>query len=140
MKYLYLVLFAMLFTACSEEIADLSVDEFIAANNLTTKELDKGVHIVINEPGNDTKPHINSRVVVNYVGKLTNGNQFDANSNIEFQLSGLIEGWRIGLKEIGEGGSCKLIVPPGAGYGGQVSPKIPANSVLVFDMDLIEVK
>jgi FKBP-type peptidyl-prolyl cis-trans isomerase len=139
MKYVYLALLTMSFFACSEEIADLTTEEYIEVNNLTTIELDQGVHIVIDEAGNDKKPQINSKVKVNYEGRLTNGVLFDSGSNVEFQLSGLIEGWRIGLKEIGEGGSCKLIIPPGAGYGGQSIGIIPPNSVLVFDMDLIEV-
>lgn len=139
MKYLYIVLLSMTFLACGEEVADLTAEEYIAVNNLTTKELDKGVHIVIEEEGNDVKPHSNSSVKVNYVGKLTNGTQFDSGSNVSFQLTKLIEGWRIGLKELGEGGSCTLIVPPSAGYGSSAVGIIPPNSVLVFDMDLLEV-
>ena len=139
MKYLYIVLVSMLFVACGDSFADLSVDEYIEVNKLTTKELDKGVHIVIDNAGNNVKPNINSEVKLNYVGKLTDGTQFDSGSNIKFQLSNLIEGWKIGLKEIGEGGSCKLIVPPGAGYGSSNTGIIPPNSVLVFDMELLEV-
>lgn len=140
MKYLILTLMAFSFFACSDEVADLTVEEYIAANNLTTKALDKGVHIVIDRPGNDTKPNINSSVVVNYIGRLTDGTEFESKSNQEFQFSRLIEGWRIGLKELGEGGSCTLIIPPSVGYGGESSSTIPANSVLVFETDLIEVK
>ena len=140
MKYIYLAIISVSFLACGETIADLSVDEYIVANKLITRELDKGVHIAVDIQGNDTKPNINSKVTVNYVGKLTNGVEFDSGSNKVFQLSGLIEGWKIGLKEIGEGASCTLIIPPGAGYGGSANGSIPANSVLVFDMDLIKVE
>jgi FKBP-type peptidyl-prolyl cis-trans isomerase len=139
MKYFYILCLATLYIACGTEVDDLSVEEYITVNNLTTKELDKGVHIVINNGGNEKKPNINSKVKVNYEGRLTNGILFDSGSNVEFQLAGLIEGWRIGLKEIGEGGSCKLIIPPNAGYGDRAVGIIPPNSVLVFDMDLIEV-
>ena len=82
--------------ACGSTVADLSVDEYIAANNLVTKELDKGVHIAVDIVGNDTKPNINSKVTVNYVGKLTNGTVFDSGTDKDFQVAGLIEGWRIG--------------------------------------------
>ena len=140
MKYLYIFLIAIMFTACGDEIADLTVEEYIEENNLVTTELDEGVHIIIEEEGNDRRPNINSTVTVNYVGKLTNGAQFHSNTNIDLYMSRLIEGWRIGLKEIGEGGSCTLIIPPSAGYGSNATSSIPANSVLVFDMDLITVK
>jgi len=127
-------------SACGDEVADLTVDEYIELNNLVTEELDEGVHIIIDRPGNDRKPNINSTVYVNYIGKLTNGIEFDSGSNTKLQMSRLIEGWRIGLKEIGEGGSCTMIIPPSAGYGSSASGSIPANSVLVFEMDLIEVE
>lgn len=140
MKYIYFALLGTLFLSCGDAVADLTTDEYIAVNNLITKELDKGVHIVIDNPGNDIKPNINSKITVNYTGKLTNGVVFDSGSNKTFQLFNLIEGWRIGLKELGEGGSCQLIIPPGAGYGGSATGSIPANSVLVFDMDLIKVE
>lgn len=140
MKYTYLVFLSLIFIACGDDVADMTVEEYIAVNNLTTMELDEGVHIVINEAGNDVKPHSNSMVEVNYVGELTNGVQFDSGSNVTFQMTNLIQGWKIGLKELGEGGSCKLIVPPGAGYGSNEVGVIPANSVLVFDMELLKVK
>ena len=78
----------------------MTVEEYIAVNNLTTMELDEGVHIIINDAGNDVKPHSNSMVEVNYVGELTNGVQFDSGSNITFQMTNLIQGWKIGLKEL----------------------------------------
>ena len=140
MKYLFFTLLIIGMMSCGSEVADLTVDEYITENNLETEELDKGVHIVVIEPGNDTKPNLNSRVVVNYEGKLTDGTVFDSGSNIEFPLNGLIEGWRIGLQQIGEGGTCQLIIPPDAGYGSSATGIIPPNSVLVFTLDLIEVK
>ncbi|MEM9549509.1 MAG: FKBP-type peptidyl-prolyl cis-trans isomerase [Bacteroidota bacterium] len=139
-RYLFVLMSLLFLVACGGDVADLTVEEYIEANNLETTELDSGVHISIDRPGNNRKPNINSTVVVNYKGFLTNGNVFDQRSNQEFQLAGLIEGWRIGLKEIGEGGSCTLVIPPGAGYGSSANGTIPANSVLVFEMDLLEVK
>ena len=140
MKYLYFALLTFSLISCGDDVADLTVDEYIAAKNLETIELDKGVHIAIERPGNDTKPNINSKVSVNYRGTLTDGTEFDSGSNVDFQLANLIEGWRIGLKELGEGGSCTLIIPPDVAYGSRETVTIPAHSVLVFDMDLIEVK
>ena len=140
MRYIYIFLTLCFLSACGDGVADLTVEEYIAEKNLETIELDEGVHIAIEAPGNNLKPNINSTITVNYVGMLTNGSVFDSGSDVTFQLAGLIQGWRIGLKEIGEGGSCTLIIPPNAGYGSQSTGSIPANSVLVFEMDLLEVK
>lgn len=140
MKYIYFILTVIIFSACGETVADLTVDEYIEINNLETEELDKGVHIIIDEPGNDRRPSINSSVTVNYIGMLTDGSIFESNTDTKLQMARLIEGWRIGLKQLGEGGSCTLIIPPSAGYGNRESNLIPANSVLVFEMDLIKVE
>lgn len=117
----------------------LTVDEYIAENNLTTVELDKGVHIAVHAQGSEERPSASSNVRVNYVGKLTNELIFDQGENVSFGLSNLIEGWRIGLQELGEGGSCTLVIPAEAGYGSAGSGSIPPNAPIVFEIDLLEV-
>lgn len=117
----------------------LSVEEYIAENNLDTELLEKGVHIVVNEQGSDMKPSIDSQITVNYTGKLTNELVFDQGENVTFLLGNLIEGWQIGLSTLGEGGSCTLVIPAEVGYGSSGSGSIPPNSALVFEIDLLEV-
>jgi FKBP-type peptidyl-prolyl cis-trans isomerase len=77
--------------------------------------------------------------VVNYKGTLTDGSEFDSNNNISLSLNNVIRGWQVGLQEIGVGGSCTLIIPASAGYGSQSRDGIPSNSVLVFDIDLLDI-
>ena len=71
-----------------------SIEEYISDEELETTELEKGVHIVIHDPGNDTKPTSTSTVVVDYVGRLTNSLVFDQGANVSFPLGNLIEGWQ----------------------------------------------
>ena len=139
MKNVFFFLAMVIIMASCSDDPGLSVEEYIMDNNLVTQELDRGVHIVIHEEGNNVKPNINSAIRINYEGKLTNGNVFDSGDNVVFQLKNLIEGWRIGLKEIGKGGSCTLIIPPASGYGSSEVGSIPANSTLVFNIDLLDV-
>ncbi len=114
-----------------------AADDYVLENGLITQVLSGGVHIVIHDAGDtDKKPTINSSVVATYEGRLTDGTIFDSAENASFQLSGVIQGWQIGLQEIGEGGSCTLIIPPSAGYGGIQTGNIPPNSVLIFDVDM----
>lgn len=117
-----------------------AADDFVKENNLTTTVLPYGVHIIITKPGSDVKPTLQDRVRVKYSGRLVNGEVFDSNDDISFALSSVILGWQVGIPEIGEGGSCTLIVPPLAGYGSSARPSIPANSVLIFDVELFEVQ
>jgi len=116
-----------------------TIEEYIADNELNTVELEKGVHIAVNEQGSEVRPTLENKVTVNYIGKLTNELVFDQGQNVQFELAKLIEGWQIGLQEIGEGGSCTLVVPSEVAYGSAGAGSIPPNAPIVFDIDLISV-
>ena len=84
-----------------------------------------------------------STVTVQYVGVLyKGGKQFDASWNdgsgqpVSFPLSGVIKGWQQGIPGMKVGGRRELIIPPSLGYGPTPQSKIPANSTLVFVIDL----
>ena len=85
----------------------------------------------------------NSTVNVQYVGELyKGGKQFDASWNdgsgqpVSLPLSGVIKGWQQGIPGMKVGGRRELIIPPSLGYGATAQSKIPANSTLVFVIDL----
>lgn len=136
---LFILSLCFIISSCGEERPGLSVEEYIATNNLTTTELAEGVHIIIHAPGTGSKPNINNDIRIAYEGRLTDGTVFDSKASWDSPLSGLIKGWQIGIPEIAIGGSCTLIIPPEAGYGSREVVNIPANSVLVFDIDLIDI-
>jgi len=84
-----------------------------------------------------------STVTVQYVGVLyKGGKQFDASWNdgsgqpVQLPLSGVIKGWQQGIPGMRVGGRRELIIPPSLGYGSAAQAKIPANSTLVFVIDL----
>lgn len=87
-------------------------------------------------------------VTVQYVGMLTNGTVFDASRNhgdagFTFQLGAgqVIKGWDMGVAGMKVGGKRKLTIPSALAYGDQaVGGVIPANSTLVFEVELIGVK
>jgi FKBP-type peptidyl-prolyl cis-trans isomerase FkpA len=58
---------------------------------------------------------------------------------IVFPLNGVIEGWTEGIPYFKEGGSGKLLVPSALAYGRQGSGSIAPNTVLIFDVELIDV-
>ncbi len=87
-------------------------------------------------------------VTVNYVGSLTNGTVFDASANhgtsgFTFNLGAgqVIKGWDLGIVGMKEGGKRKLIIPASLAYGNQaIGNVIPANSTLVFEVELVKVQ
>lgn len=79
-------------------------------------------------------------VLVSYKGTLAGGKEFDSNPRAAFPVQGLVPGFSEALKKMQRGGSYKLCIPPALGYGAQANERIPANSTLLFDVDLIDFK
>ena len=79
-------------------------------------------------------------VLVSYKGTLSTGKEFDSNPRAAFPVQGLVPGFSEALKKMQRGGSYKLCIPPALGYGTQANERIPANSTLLFDVELIDFK
>jgi hypothetical protein len=96
--------------------------------------------------GNGPAPRPGQTAVVHYTGTLTDGTKFDSSVDrgrpYEFQLGQgmVIKGWDEGVATMKVGGKRRLVVPPALGYGPSARPGIPANSTLVFDVELLGVK
>jgi len=96
----------------------------------------------LKEGTSDEKPVKGSKVQVHYTGWLLNGEEFDhSNSPFEFTLgeAQVIKGWDIGVASMKRGESARFHLAPYYAYGERGSPpKIPANSTLVFDVELLD--
>ena len=125
-------------TAPASEVEALRT--YLHDNNITATEDSRGFFYQIVSAGNATKPNVCDVITFDYAGKLTNGTQFDAGSNVTYYLSNLIVGWQEGIPLIGVGGSIKLYLPPSLGYGSSANGDIPANSNLIFDVSLSDVQ
>lgn len=85
-------------------------------------------------------------VAVHYVGTLQTGEQFDSSlergTPIQFTLGSgqVIAGWEQGIKGMKVGGRRVLVIPPTLGYGDRAVGPIPANSTLIFQVELVDVK
>ena len=117
------------------------IQDYIAANDLNATASGTGLHYVIDMPGTGASCNSNSNVRVAYKGYLTNGNVFDESpeTGITFGLQSVIQGWTEGIPYFKEGGEGILLIPSALGYGERSTGTIPANSVLIFDVKLIEV-
>ncbi|KAB7894993.1 FKBP-type peptidyl-prolyl cis-trans isomerase [Rouxiella sp. S1S-2] len=108
------------------------------------KKTDTGLLYLVEKPGTGVAPKDSDTVVVNYKGSLPDGTVFDDSYKrgepLSFRLDGVIPGWTEGLKHIKKGGKIKLVIPPAQAYGASGVPGIPANSTLVFEVELLDIK
>jgi FKBP-type peptidyl-prolyl cis-trans isomerase FkpA len=118
---------------------DATMQNYITANGITATKHSSGMYYQIIEPGSGATPTVNSTVKANYTGKFTNNTSFDGRV-ASFPLGDVIVGWQIGIPLIKQGGKIKLIIPPYLAYGCNDFRGIPGNSVLVFDVELLEVQ
>jgi len=108
------------------------------------KKTESGLLYQVEKEGTGNAPKDSDTVVVNYKGTLIDGTEFDNSYTrgepLSFRLDGVIPGWTEGLKHVKKGGKIKLVIPPNLAYGKNGVPGIPANSTLVFDVELLDIK
>ncbi len=133
--------------SCKKKISQEEADEkiikkYISDKGLNAKATGSGLYYVIDTEGTGDHPTINSTVTVVYRGTLTDGTEFDksSTSGASFKLTSVIKGWQEGIPLFKKGGKGKLLIPSALGYGSQATGKIPASSVLIFDVELLDVK
>lgn len=120
-------------------------EKFLAENKTKpgVKATQSGLQYQILEEGKGKSPKATDTVRVHYKGQLIDGTVFDSSYErgepVEFPLSGVIRGWTEGLQLMKTGGKARLYVPSDLAYGPQGRPGIPPNSVLIFDVELLEV-
>jgi len=96
--------------------------------------------------GTGTEAVAGKHIVVNYKGTLVNGTEFDSSYSrgvpFDFDLGAgqVIAGWEQGFSGMKVGGKRKLVIPANLGYGDRAIGPIPANSTLIFEVELLDVK
>ena len=120
--------------------------QFLAKNVLdsTVKVTTKGVQYKVIKEGTGITPKVSDKVQVHYVGALLDGTEFDNSVKrgepLEFPVNAVIEGWQDLLQVMKEGMKVKAWIPSALAYGeAGVPPLIPANSLLVFEVELLKV-
>jgi FKBP-type peptidyl-prolyl cis-trans isomerase len=124
----------------------------LSLNNLNMNIADNGAQqapqLIISDlvVGTGTEAVAGKHIVVNYRGTLMNGTEFDSSYSrgvpFDFDLGAgqVIAGWDQGFSGMKVGGKRKLVIPANLAYGDREIGPIPANSTLVFEVELLEVK
>lgn len=121
-----------------------TLQTYVAANHPAAVQHSGGFyyeHITVGTGASATS--LCSAVSVKYSGYLTNGTKFttlpEEITGATYTLGGLIVGWQRGIPLAKVGGRIKLILPPSLAYGSSANGSVPANSTLIFYIDLVNV-
>lgn len=130
---------------------DVKLQEYIKKNNLQAQRDTSGVYYVVTSPGTGPKPKVGQIVAVKYTGKLLeNGKVFDTSEKapnngkpIEFPIGvgQVIPGWDKAIPMLNKGSKAVLLIPSSLAYGQRgAGADIPADAILRFDVELVDIK
>ncbi len=123
-----------------------AADDFLLKNkkdNSDIKETPTGLQYRVLHEGDGESPGKTDRVKVHYAGRLINGDEFDSSFKrgepSSFGLNQVIKGWTEGIQLMKVGSKFEFFIHPKIGYGTRVKPNIPSNSLLIFEVELLEI-
>lgn len=130
---------------------DKALLEYFTKNNIKPSKTSSGLYYVITKQGEGDNAKVGQTVYVNYTGRTLDGNVFDSSVDPKFNhvepfsfalgKNNVIRGWDEGIALLNKGAKATLYIPSPLAYGAN-SPAaaIPANSILIFDVVLVDVK
>jgi FKBP-type peptidyl-prolyl cis-trans isomerase FkpA len=151
MKHFILVLFTLTCLLSvqlqADEVTKKAGEQFLN-KNLHKKDVQvtaSGLQYLVIKKGIGPKPTMNSTVKVHYVGKFIDGKEFDSSKKrqvpVDLPLKAVIKGFAEGLQLMSPGAHYRLFIPADLAYGKTgAPPKIPGDSVIIFELELLEIK
>lgn len=131
------------------ETDDALIQQYMKTNNIKASKTASGLYYVITKEGIGDKVAKGETAKVNYTGKLLDGTVFDSNTQTEFGHTEpigvkvgtgmVIPGWDEGLALLKRNSVATFLIPSSLAYGARAQGKIPANAVLVFDVEIVDV-
>ncbi|MBC8255888.1 MAG: FKBP-type peptidyl-prolyl cis-trans isomerase [Candidatus Marinimicrobia bacterium] len=107
---------------------------------------ESGLRMIVHKEGNGEKPSVGQTVTVHYTGLLETGKKFDSSHDsgrpFTFPLGQgrVIKGWDEAIALMSKGEKRTLVIPPELAYGSKSNRRIPANSTLIFEVELIDIQ
>jgi FKBP-type peptidyl-prolyl cis-trans isomerase len=136
--------------AKQNEVDDKMLKEYFEKNKLQPTKTASGLYYIIHTPGTGANAKPGDQVSMKYTGKLMDGTPFDSNIDSNFHhvepfkftlgQGQVIRGWDEGIALLNKGSKATLYIPSSMAYGDKSpAPMIPANSILVFDVELVSI-
>ena len=150
-RFFTLVISLIVLTGCvqdSPNVKQIANMKFFIENQAQEgiNVIEKGLHYAVLNSGdiNSKSPELSDTITAHFHGTLTDGTVFwssvESNEPLTIQLDGLIEGCQkvISLMKIND--KCRVYIDPSMAYGDEGRPGIPSNSILVFDIELLDIQ
>ena len=147
-KLLFLVLsLSILLSSChtysdqDKTQFDKKIRFYLKKKKMTCNRSDSGLYYKILEPGNGDYIKFQDEVSFTYHGTLIDGTVFDDQKKpVTFKVKELIAAWKEIMLELKAGSKAFLVAPPQLGYGDYKLDDIPQNSILIYEIEIKEVK
>lgn len=143
----YFVAFSMLLLACTtyseqdKKQFDRKIQSYISKKKLKCRRSDSGLYYSILKPGSGDHIKFQDEVTFSYHGTLMDGTVFDDQKTpVSFEVRELIAAWKEIMLELKPGAKAFLIAPPQLGYGDHKLDDIPQNSILIYTIEIEDVK
>lgn len=121
---------------------DQKIQAYIKKSKVKYEKSESGLYYYIEQEGEGDFIKYKDEVSIIYEGRLLNGQVVDGAHTKEpltYEVSKFIAAWKEALLYVKKGGKLKLIAPPHLGYGDNELEDIPKNSILVFDLEVLDV-
>lgn len=120
---------------------DKNISDYLTEKDIKCERSESGLYFNILEEGEGDYIQFRDRVSFTYKGEFLDGKVFDESGDtLSYKVSELIGAWKEIMLQLKNGGEAFLVAPPQLGYGTHNLDDIPANSVLVFNMKVIDVE
>ena len=131
-------------------IDDKILQDYFASHNIKALKTASGLYYSVTTDGGNAPVRAGQKAKVLYTGKFMNGNKFDSNVDSNFHHTEpfelevgrgrVIKGWDEGLQLLSKGTKATFYIPSTLAYGAQEQRGIPGNSILIFDIEILDVQ
>lgn len=136
------------FAQTQKEIDDKILNEYFKKNKINATQTPSGVYYVVTKKGKGENAKPGQTVSMKYLGTFLDGKRFDGNMDEKFEMTRnpfnfklgqgqVIRGWDEGIQYFNPGSQGYLYLPSGLAYGPAAMGPIPANAILVFQIEVI---
>ncbi len=113
---------------------------YAVSNGIAGTTHSSGLYYQVSTPGSGAFPTSTSRVSVTYTGKYLDGTVFETTTTpVTFGVNEVIVGWQIGIPLVQKGGTIKMIIPSSLAYGCSGRGSIPGNTILFFEVRIVDI-